>query len=342
MTGLFSFLRNIMMKGQRGLPDGVSEGRKPESLEESMKTSKVWKQVQRFLNLENFKWKKEFLWVYAFMLPCMVVFVVFYLVPIVTVVTSSFTEWDGFNEKTFIGFDNYIRLFQASNFQAGFRNFLAWALLAATVHTGFGVLVAFVLHKKLFGWKFARTVFMIPNVVSAAAWALIFRFGFDDKMGIVNNLIRVFSPGFEANWIIQEPYAFWLITFTWLFFAVIVTLVVLGDLLAVPDELREAAKIDGANGLQISLKIDLPLCRISIGTSVILAMTARLGMYEIIQLTTAGGPGQSTYSLPMLMVGKIQDYQAGYANSVATVMIVIGIIILLVVNRLFRMNDSIY
>lgn len=307
-----------------------------------MSLTKIKDAFLSFLGFKGFKWRKHHFFIYLFMLPSLVIFAAFYLIPIITVITSSFTKWDGFNERVFNGLDNYIRLFQATSFQAGLKNLLLWALLAAVIHVGFGVIVAFVLYKQPRGWKFTRSVFMIPNVVSVAAWAMIMRFGFDDKMGIINRAVCLFNPDFSANWIVTSPYAFWLITFTWLFFAVIVTLVVLGDLYAIPEELHEAAKIDGASPLKTIFRLDLPLCRISIGTSVILSMTARIGTYEIIKLTTNGGPGQDTYSLAMLMVSKIQDYDAGYANAVGTVMIVIGVVMLVVINKLFKMNESVY
>ena len=307
-----------------------------------MSLTKIKNAVLGFLGFKGFKWRKYHIFIYLFMLPSLIIFAAFYLIPIITVVVSSFTEWDGFNEMTFLGLDNYIRLFQSSFFQAGLKNLLLWALLAAVIHVGFGVIVAFVFFKEPKGWKFARSVFMIPNVVSVAAWAMIMRFGFDDKMGIINRIIRIFNPDFSANWIVSSPYAFWLVTFTWLFFAVIVTLVVLGDLYAIPEELHEAAKIDGASPWKTIFMLDLPLCRISIGTSIILSMTARIGTYEIVKLTTNGGPGQDTYTLAMLMVQQIQDYDAGYANAVGTVMIVVGVLMLVLINTLFRMNENIY
>lgn len=307
-----------------------------------MKTSKIYNSILRFLGLKDFRWKSRYIWIYAFMLPSLVIFVAFYLFPIITVVSSSFTKWDGFNEKTFIGLDNYIRLFKATGFQAGLKNLLYWVIIAATIHTGFGVLAAFILYKKPRGWKFTRMVFMIPNVISVAAWALILRFGFDDKMGMANRFVRIFNPDFKANWITDMPYAFWLVTISWLFFCVIITLIVMGDLFAIPDEIHEAAKIDGASSFKIAYLIDLPLCRISIGTSIILSMTARIGVYEVVKLTTAGGPGQETYSLAMLMVSKIQDYQAGYANAVASIMILVGVVMLVIINKIFRMNESVY
>ena len=72
-------------------------------------------------------------------------------------------------------------------------------------------------------------------------------------------MIRVFDKDFSAQWFYQSPYAFWAVTLTWLFYAVIVTLIVLNDLMAIPKELIEAAKLDGANGWQLIRFVELPL-----------------------------------------------------------------------------------
>ena len=183
---------------------------------------------------------------------------------------------------------------------------------------------------------------MIPNIISAAAWALIYRFIFNDQMGILNEAIRVIDKDFSVQWFYQSPYAFWAVTFTWLFYAVIVTLIVLNDLMAIPDSLLEAARLDGASGWQLVRYIQLPLCRISIGTSMLCSITSRISMYEAIALTTAGGPGDDTMSLSVLLVRAITDYNYGFANAIGVVMFVFVLMVMLIINRAFRMNDSIY
>ncbi len=285
---------------------------------------------------------KNLVWIYLFLIPSLAVFLLFYVVPILTVFTTSFTEWDGFNSPVFAGINNYVRLFTQPSYLISLKNLLAWGFLGATVHVGFGVLVAFLLYKKPFGWKFVRTVFMIPNVISVAAWAIIYKFIFNNDFGILNSLIRIFAPEFQANWFFESPLAFWAVTLTWIFYAVIVTLVVLNDLMSIPGELHEATKIDGANEWQILTKINLPLCRNSIGTSVILSITSRIAMYEAIALTTRGGPGDDTMNIPLILVKAITDMKYGYANAAAVMMFLFGIVVLVVINKLFRMNESVY
>ena len=286
--------------------------------------------------------RRNFKWIYLFVLPTVIIFVLFYLVPILEVIVTSFMEWDGYNTATFKGIENYISLFSRNSFLLALRNFVLWALIAAIFHVGIGVLVAFIFYQKPRGWRFARTVFMIPNVISAAAWAIIYRFIFNNQFGILNQIMRIFNPDFNVNWFYSSPYAFWAVTFTWLFYAVIVTLIVHSELVNIPTEINEAAKIDGATGLQLIFKIQLPLCRNAIGTSIILSITSRITMYEQIALTTAGGPGDDTMSLSLLLVSSLMDYRYGFANAVGVIMLLLGVVVLLVINKTFKMNEALY
>lgn len=296
------------------------------------------KKMFSYTKLEQKSWK----WVYLFLLPTIVIFLLFYLQPIITMLYTSFSKWDGFNAPELIGFKNYIKIFTNSAAAISVKNLLWWSLIAMTIHVAFGVIVAFVLYHKPRGWKFTRAVFMIPNVISAAAWALIYKYIFNDQMGILNEIIRKFNPDFHVQWFYQSPYAFWAVTLTWLFYGVIFTLLVLNDLYAIPAELEEAAKLDGATGWQITKTIHLPLCRNAIGTSIICGVTARIAMYEAIALTTGGGPGDDTMSLSVLLVNAITDYNYGFANAIGVIMFVFGVIVLMAVNKVFRMNESYY
>jgi len=282
-------------------------------------------------------------WVYVFLLPTIIVFVMFYLWPIIEILYTSFTQWRGGSRPpVFIGFDNFTRLFQSPSFRAALVNLFWWTVIAIVLHVGFGTLAALILFRKPFGWRFTRSVFMIPNVISVAAWAMIFRSMFDNDRGFINDIVRIFNPSFNVNWLASIPYSFWLVTFTWLLFAVVVTLIVQGDLMAIPSELREAARTDGASDLQIVWRIDLPLCRGAIGTGVILSVTSRISMYESIVLTTGGGPGTSTLNLPILMFNQVRDSHFGYANAMSMIMILIGFMTLLIVSKVFRTNESYY
>lgn len=284
--------------------------------------------------------RRNFKWLYLFLLPSLIVFVMFYAEPIIVLLRTSLTKWDGFNDPEFIGMKNYTRLIENSTAAISLKNLLYWSALAATVHVGYGLIVALIWYHKPRGWKLSRAVFMIPNVISPAAFALIFRFLFNDSMGAVNVILRKILPNFAVQWFFVSPYAFWAVTFIWLFYAVVVSLVIYNDLMAIPTSLIEAARIDGASGWQVIRRIYLPLCHNSIGTAVICSITSRIAMYEAIALTTSGGPGSDTMSLTVLMMRAITDYNYGFANAIGVVTFIFGMLVLLVVNKLFRMGET--
>ena len=283
-------------------------------------------------------------WIAAFLAPTVLVLALFYIVPIGTVLVTGFMEWDGLRAPEFNGLDNYVHLITYDNtFFIALRNILLWSLIAATLHVGFGTLIAFVLYKKHIGWRFVRGVFMVPMVISAAAWAIIYKLFFNDEIGILNHMIRSIGfSDFHVNWFFDSPASFLAITLTWLFYAVYVTLIVYNDLMAIPKEVHEAALLDGANEWRIIRHINLPLVKKAIGTGIILSVTARIAGFEEVALTSRGGPGNDTYNITLMLYDGIVNYNYGYANAAATVMILLGILVLLLINRVFKMNESTY
>ena len=92
--------------------------------------------------------RANYKWIYLFLLPTIVIFAMFYLMPIAQVFVTSFTKWDGFNAPKFNGLTNYINLFTNSSFLIALKNLLWWCVIALTLHVGFGTLVAFVLYQR--------------------------------------------------------------------------------------------------------------------------------------------------------------------------------------------------
>ena len=83
---------------------------------------------------------KTKLWIYLFLLPAIIIFLVFFLVPIITIFITSFTKWDGFNSPIFVGFKNFLNLFGKAEFLISLKNLLYWSLIAAFLHVGYGAM----------------------------------------------------------------------------------------------------------------------------------------------------------------------------------------------------------
>lgn len=286
------------------------------------------------------KWKLA-----AFLLPCLLLFALIYLIPLIMVVVSSFFEWKAGGVFNFIGIQNYINAFTNDDrMLIALRNTGIWVLLQSTVHVGLGTIIAFMLARKMRGWKVLRTIYMIPNVVSAAALGVIFLNVFNPKYGLVNSIIsQITGTSFQKNWFFEDNSAFMTVTWSWLLYTGMIIIVVLAGILAIPEDVTEAARIDGATEMQINLQIRLPLIRPVLGTSVILAATSMLREFELIYLTTNGGPGDLTLNLPLyLYKTSMTDNNYGYANMMGVVLIVAGIVAVQAINKLFRMNESDY
>ena len=278
-----------------------------------------------------------------FLIPTIILFVVVYAVSIVILAGTSFTEWATGTKPVFIGLSNYIKMFtDDSDFIQSLINTVIWIALQSTVHVFIGVLFAIILNMKEFYWKFARTVFMIPNIISGAAVGMLFLCLLNPEFGALNSIIRLFGfKDFSQNWFMDYRTSFFSVTMTWLPYAAVVTILVLAEIAAIPEGLFESARIDGANEIKINWYIVLPLLRNIIGTCVILSGTSMLQKLDIIMMTTGGGPGNQTMNLPMYIYKTaLMDNNFGYSNTVGTFLVVFGIVLVLLYRRIFKIGNS--
>jgi len=281
----------------------------------------------------------------AFLLPCLLLFALIYLIPLGMVFGSSFFEWKAGGVFNFVGLDNYINAFTNDpRMITALKNTVIWVLMQSTIHVGIGTVIAFMLARKMRGWKVMRTIYMFPNVVSAAALGVIFLNVFNPKYGLINSFIsKITGNDFVKNWFFDQNSAFITVTWSWLLYTGMIIIIVLAALLAIPEDVLEAARIDGATEMQLNLQVKLPLIRTTLGTCVIVAATSMLREFELIYLTTQGGPGDLTINLPLyLYKTSMTDNNYGYANMMGVVLIAAGVLTVYSINKLFRMNESDY
>jgi len=281
----------------------------------------------------------------AFLLPCLALFALIYLIPLGMVFGSSFFEWKAGGVFNFVGLQNYIDAFTKDpRMITALKNTAIWVLMQSTIHVGIGTIIAFMLARKMRGWKMLRTIYMFPNVVSAAALGVIFLNVFNPKYGLINSMIsQITGNDFVKNWFFDQNSAFITVTWSWLLYTGMIIIIVLAALLAIPEDMLEAARIDGATEMQLNWQVKLPLIRTTLGTCVIVAATSMLREFELIYLTTQGGPGDLTINLPLyLYKTSMTDNNYGYANMMGVVLIAAGVLTVYSINKLFRMNESDY
>ena len=283
--------------------------------------------------------KNKKIWIFLFTIPCMILFALVYAAPIVTVFYTSLCDYTAFNSPAFQGIKNFITIFSDSDFICSIRNTLLWVVLQSTIHEGVGLAMALVLRRKPKGWKVARTAYMIPNIIPTAATGVMFTLLLNPMFGIVKPIMDFLGIDYAMvpNLFGNSRYAFWTVTATWILYSGFNTIIFLAEMGAVSKEIYEAAAIDGATPWQADRYITLPLMRNVCGTCVTLASVAMVSQFDIIYMTTKGGPGTSTLNLPIyLYKAATLENNYGKANAVGVVQIIIGITLVILIKGLFR------
>lgn len=280
-------------------------------------------------------------WVILFLLPSILLFGIVYLLSIGEILVTSFCEWRIGTPITFVGIENYKQIFVSEEFHSALINNIIWIVLQSTVHVLIGVIFALIVTRGKRYSKFFQTTYMLPNIISSAAVAMVFYNVFNPMYGPVNKLIQAMGfENFNVNWFADQKYAFFTVTMTWLPFAAMVALLTTAELNAIPAEVLDAAYVDGATEFQTIWHIKLPLIRSAIGTGTILAATSMLQKFDILTITTNGGPGTRTTNLPLLVYKTaFKDSNFGIANTQGLILIIIGLLSIGLINKIYRMNE---
>lgn len=282
----------------------------------------------------------------AFLAPTILAFGVFYLYPLVTVFVTSFCKWDYTNitSPEFFGLEdmwnNYDYIFHTyPYFWEALRNSSLWALLGVVVQIPAATLVALAFSRKMKGVRVIRNIYIIPNMISTAAMGMIFLQLYSPLYGVVNPVIRIFVRDFSENILLLKGSAFWAMTGAYIFFTGTTTLMILGNIMAVPEDVRDAAMLDGASGLRQDWYVTIPMIRGTLRTVSILAATSGFLLYNEVYFLTKGAAG--TYSISYVireLAITSPRTQFGRANAVAVIQILAGMMIVVLVNLLYSIS----
>lgn len=270
---------------------------------------------------------------FLFVVPAVVLFLVFLVYPMVSTVVMSFFSWNGFitTSPVFVGIQNYVRIFtQDPVFWPAFRNTVIWVLLSLAVPTILGLVLALALNKKLWGRNLLRSAFYIPAVLASIAVATMWVWLYNPQSGLINALLREVGLGTVAqDWLGNSQIALYAIfvAFVWQTAGFNMVLYIAG-LQNVPEELVEAAKLDGAGRWQVFRAVIWPALRPTTIIVVVLTMISSLKVFDLIIGTTGGGPAQSTQVLALWSYQQsFSNHEFGLGNAIATVLFVVSLVL---------------
>jgi multiple sugar transport system permease protein len=277
---------------------------------------------------------------YLFILPATVFFTFFTLIPMLSAIFLGFTDYDGISRLNFVGFFNYRLIFENDKvfFPKSFLNVAQYSLMAVPLSIVVPMIYALLINQEKKGMKFFRAVYYIPGLTSAIAAAAVFRLVFNPSVGIVNSFLALFG--------IQGP--MWLESPNTSMLSIVILVIWMGTggnmiifsaaLKALPLELYEAAKIDGARPQQAFFKITIPLLSPTLYFITTMAIIGAFQLYDQVLMLTNGGPANSTVTPVFVIYNRAfgLNTNMGYASAQAVVLFILIASITLLMQRLMR------
>ena len=261
----------------------------------------------------------------------------FFVIPVLYNVVVSLLKWDGISEPVFRGISNFVKLFNDKAFKRSIINNVVWAAVASCIQVPLAMLMAIILSRKPKGWKFFRTVYFFPQVISGIALATLWRAIYNAETGMLNSLLTSIGLGnLACDWLGGVKTAFPAVLIYWIFYIGYYMVIMMADITTIDETYYEAATIDGATDIQQAVHITIPLIKnSSLLTCVTLASVMGLRQFEQVYMMTNGGPANTTSTIVLYLYKKLQDSNYGMAAASAIVLIVIGALFIVCIRKLF-------
>ena len=288
-------------------------------------------------------------WGYIFLIPFVVVYLIFQLVPLITTIYNSFFEnyRSGLTQigPNFVGFANYVKLFEGGEIWIYFKNTMIMWVMGFVPQILVSLLLAAWFSNpslRLKGQRFFKTVIYLPNLIMASAFAMLF-FALFSKVGPINGMLQsmgVVAEGSPYDFLGHTGSARTLVAFmNFLMWFGNTTILLLAGMLGIDTSLYEAAEVDGATSNQVFFKITLPILRPILIYVMITSLIGGLQMFDVPQILTngAGGPKNTTMTLIMALNKHLFSKNYGMGGALSVFMFIVTGILSMIV---FKMNKQ--
>ena len=272
---------------------------------------------------------REALWGFLFILPTYLGFAIFILGPVVAVAGMSFTKFDVLAGAEFTGLTNYVRLLSDERLRTVYTNTFVFTIFAVFFNVSIGLALAVLLNRRLprLLRNFFRSVYFFPLLIAHTYVAVIWQFLYQRDTGVINYYLSLLGIA---------PIS-WLGSAAWVLPSVIIMdvwkntgfamIIFLAGLQNIPKDYYEAARLDGANAVQLFLRITFPLLSPTIFFVLVIFMIGAIQVFDTIIVLTGGGPGDASKSVVIYIYEQaFQNFDLGYASTVAMTLFVIILI----------------
>lgn len=281
---------------------------------------------------------RENLIAYSFILPNLLGFAIFTLVPMVFSLVLAFMHWDGANVVSWAGLDNFKQLLHDETFRIALTNTFYYVIGTVPLTMAASLGLALLLNQPLRGRNFFRTTFFFPYVASLVAVAVVWNMLFHPAVGPVNQLLLSLGVENPPRWTASVDWAMPTVIMASIWKGMGYYMVIyLAALQGIPNALYEAAEIDGASAWQRFRYVTLPMLTPATFFVSIMLTIASFKVFDLILVMTGGGPGRATNVLVIHTYNTaFREFRFGYSSAIAMVLFLIVLVITLVQFRMER------
>ena len=274
-----------------------------------------------------------------FVLPGLLIYFVFLLIPIIYNLGISFYQTDLMSPAKFIGFKNYINLFNDVTFRQALGNNILMVIGSLIAHVPLALFFANIIFNKIKGSHFFQTVFFLPSVICGVAVGLMWTFIYNPEFGLVNKILEMLGlGGLKQQWLSNPKTTLIciIVVVMWQFvgYHMIIQLAAMKN---IPSSLYEAAEIDGASKWVQFKDITFPLIKHILKIDVVLIITGSLKYYDLIAVMTGGGPDHASELLSTYMYYQgFRNLKYGYSASIGTILLILCVLEVVLSNTVFK------
>lgn len=288
--------------------------------------------------------RKDYFTSFLFVLPLLVLFLVFFAYPIIYNIIISFYDWNGISiDKTFVGLANYTKLLADPVMHKAFKNFVVIALSTTLIQAFIGIALASFFIRKIRFSGIYKILFYLPAVCTSTIVGTVFSKIFETNRGYLNVILRTLHLDFLCQqWLATPKTALICLIFVniwqWTGYSM---LMYYTNMLNIPQDLYESATIDGAGSFKQFIYITFPLLRGTHITLLILGVLGALKFFDLSYVLTDGGPAHATETFSTYIYTKsFSTFQQGQASTIVVFMFIIAMVITVLQLKVYYNNDK--
>lgn len=277
-----------------------------------------------------------------YVLPAFILIVALIYGPILITGYYGLMDWDGIGAMTFVGLENYTQLIQDGQFWQSAKHSFLLALFSTLSLVPY-LAISLILAGKIKGSDLLRKIYLIPMLLSSVAIAQLWVKIYDPNNGMLNSFLTMVGVENPPAWLADTNLVLYAIFVAILWqYAGFYIIIYYAALKGIPESLVEAAKIDGANPIQIAYKIKVPLISGVIKVTVVLAIVGSLKYFDLIYVMTGGGPNGASEVIASYMYKKAFDtFDFGYGSAIAFFLLLITLVVTWITRKLTASEDEI-